>query len=172
MSERKTGFERLLDLLPGFHGYRRKEFLREDDRIVRNYLVNILSEAIRVLEDVEALIIDRDYPTADRLEEVLRDLRKLTDEIRWAESGYSPHYNIVKVREEELKKIIEIDEGLISDVEGLKKFVEDMRNDAFMGNPIREKVAELYNTIYGIRQKWLKRIELIMGYTLRKQGSE
>ena len=172
MSKRKTAFERLLDILPGFHGYRRKEFLREDDRLARNYLVRVLDETIHALEDVEAFIVDRDFPTAERLDEIMRDLRKLADEIRWAEHGYTPHYNIVKVREEELMKLIDFDASLVDDVHALKKLVEEMREDALKGNPVREKAYELYRTINGLKEKWLKRLEIITGSKPRESSSE
>ncbi len=169
MSKKKTVFERILDYIPGFHGYRRKEFLREDDRLVRDYLVRVLTEAIHALEDVEAFIVDRDYPTVERLDEIMRDLRKLMDEIRWAEHGYAPHYNISKVREEDLMKLVDFDASLVEDVNGLKAFIEEMRDDAFKGNPVREKIYELYNRIKKLQDTWLKRAEIICGY---KPGGE
>jgi hypothetical protein len=56
MSRREYIFKKLLNILPGFRGYRKKEYVREDDKLVREYLVKVLTEAMRDLEDAIANI--------------------------------------------------------------------------------------------------------------------
>jgi hypothetical protein len=82
MSRREYIFKKLLNILPGFRGYRKKEYVREDDKLVREYLVKVLTEAMRDLEDAIANIAEYDFKTAELSDNTLRDLRTVADKIR------------------------------------------------------------------------------------------
>ncbi len=164
MSKKKTLFEKLLNIIPGFHGYRRKEYIREDDRLIRDYMVKLLEDSVRTVEDTIAVLVNNDYSSAERLDEVLRDLRRIMDKIRWSEYGYSPHYNIVKIREEELELMRDLDVDIIEYINSVKEYVEKMRDEALRGNPVREMIVELYKLIKSIEDKWLDRDKIIKGW--------
>ncbi|MEM4848251.1 MAG: hypothetical protein QXM55_01275, partial [Ignisphaera sp.] len=83
MVKRDALLEKLLNILPGFRGYKKKEHIREDDRLVREYIVKILSEAIRDLEEAIVNIAEYDFRSAELYDNVLRDLRTIADKIRW-----------------------------------------------------------------------------------------
>lgn len=154
MVKKTAVLEKLLNIIPGFHGYRQKEYLREDDRLIREYMARVLDEARRDFEDAMADLAMYDFGSADRLDGVLRDLRLITDKIRFAEAGYAPHFNIVKITEEDLEMIRSIDASLVEQVEKLRRLAEELRMDVSMGNPVAEKVREIVATINMIR-KWL-----------------
>ncbi len=165
MVRKKAILEKLLDVIPGFHGYRKKEYLREDDRLIREYMVKILSEAIRDLQDAIAYVAEYDFTAAEKLDGiVLRELRLLTDKIRWAEHGYAPHFNIVKIQEGDLEKIKEVDAGLVDDVEKLRKAIEDLKNDSMLSNPVRDKIGEILKLIKSIREGLNEREKLVRGW--------
>lgn len=79
MVRREAVLEKLLNILSGFRGYRRKEYIREDDRLVREYIVGILSGAIRELEEAIANLAEYDFKAAELYDNVLRDLRTVAD---------------------------------------------------------------------------------------------
>ncbi len=164
MVRKSTVLEKLLNILPGFHGYRKKEYIREDDRLIREYIVRILEDAIKNINDALTYIAEYDFTAAERFDNVLRELRLITDKIRWSEHGYAPHYNINKIREEDLEKIREVDGGLIDDAEKVKSFTETLLNDAMMGNPVRDRIPGLLKLIKDIRQALLEREKIIHGW--------
>ncbi len=164
MVRRSTVLEKLLNIIPGFHGYRKKEHLREDDRLIREYMVRILEEAVRNMNDALAYLAEYDFSTAERFDNVLRELRLIMDKIRWSEHGYAPHYNIVKIQEEDLEKIREIDGGLVDDVEKIKTFTEELKNDAMMGNPVRDKIPQLLKLIKDVREGLMEREKIVHGW--------
>ncbi len=164
MSKKKTLFEKLLNIIPGFHGYRRKEYIREDDRLIRDYMVKLLEDSVRTVEDTIAVLVNNDYSSAERLDEVLRDLRRIREKICGSEDGESPHYNIVKIREEELELMRDLDVDIIEYINSVKEYVEKMRDEALRGNPVREMIVELYKLIKSIEDKWLDRDKIIKGW--------
>ncbi len=164
MVKKQAILEKLLNVIPGFHGYRKKEHLREDDKLIREYMVRILEEAIRDLSDALTYLAEYDFSTAERFDNVMRELRLLTDKIRWAEHGYAPHYNIVKIQEEDLEKIREVDALLVEKVEKLRGFIDTVKNDAMMGNPLRDKIPEILRLINDIRSGLLEREKITRGW--------
>lgn len=164
MVKKQAVLEKLLNIIPGFHGYRKKEHLREDDKLIREYMVRILEEAIRDLSDALTYLAEYDFSTAERFDNVMRELRLVTDKIRWAEHGYAPHYNIVKIQEEDLEKIREVDALLVEKVYELRDFIGTIKNDAMMGNPLRDKIPEILRLINDIRSGLLEREKIIRGW--------
>ncbi len=164
MVKKQAILEKLLNVIPGFHGYRKKEHLREDDKLIREYMVRILEEAIRDLSDALTYLAEYDFSTAERFDNVMRELRLLTDKIRWAEHGYAPHYNIVKIQEEDLEKIREVDALLVEKVEKLRDFIGTVKNDAMMGNPLQDKIPEILRLINDIRSGLLEREKITRGW--------
>ncbi len=147
MTRKKTVLERLLDVLPGFKGYRQKEYIREDDRLIREYITKILSDSVRNIEDVVSKLVEYDYKTGEIYNEILRDLRLITDKVKWAEHGYSPHFYITKILEEDLEKLREIDSGLVEHAEKIRDFTENLKKEVLLKNPIRDKTIELVKLI-------------------------
>ena len=164
MVKKQAVLEKLLNVIPGFHGYRKKEHLREDDKLIREYMVRILEEAIRDLCDALTYLAEYDFSTAEKFDSVMRELRLVTDKIRWAEHGYAPHYNIVKIQEEDLEKIREVDALLVEKVYKLRDFIGIIKNDAMMGNPLRDKIPEILRLINDIRSGLLEREEITRGW--------
>lgn len=164
MTKEKSTLEKLLDLLPGFHGYKAKEYLREDDQLIREYVYNILADSVRNIENSIARASTYDFNSAEILNEYLRDLRLLMDKIRWAEHGYSPHYDLVKVKNEDLEKIREIDERLVSIAIDIKNKSVEILNDSELGNPLRPKINELKNLTSKVREIIFEREKQIKGW--------
>jgi len=162
--KKKAILEKLLNIIPGFHGYKKKEYIREDDKLIREYMVRILTDAIRDLEEAIAYLAEYDFNTAERFDSVLRELRLITDKIRWAEHGYAPHYNIVKIQEEDLDKIREVDAGLVDDVEKLREFIASLKNDTMLGNPVRDKIRDALQLINSIKKRFLEREKIVRGW--------
>jgi len=109
--------ERILAALPGFRGYKEKELRRESDRLIRNHLYQRLNEARKDLKEIFQKLSD------NRLQEVLTDMDRfimrfdrVSEKINHASYGYAGFFNVVKIDEPKLDKMIEFDNGLMDDV--------------------------------------------------------
>ena len=158
--------ERILAAIPGFRGYKEKELRRESDRLIRNHLYRRLSEAKTDLKDVFQKLSDR------RLFEVLTDVDRLVArfdrvaaKIDHASYGYAGFFNIIKVEEGNLDRMIDFDNQLI---DGVEKIVSEV--DAFKAEVMKqeikkakERVQHLGETLEALEDTFDKRGEVILG---------
>ncbi len=164
MTRKSTLLEKILDRIPGFSGYRKREKIREDDRIIRSYIVSILENAIKYIEDAQASLVDINYDRAVALDNLLRRLRLLTDKIRWAPHGYQPHYYIVKIEEQDLEKLRSVDAEIIGLVEQLAGIASKIADKAASGQVPDPRdlggVNDLIKKIHGLLEE---RNKILMG---------
>ncbi len=110
-------YERILGALPGFRGYKEKELRRESDKLIRNHLYQRLMTARTDLKEVFQNLSDH------RMQGVLTDMDRfimrfdrISEKINHASYGYAGFFNVVKIDEPKLDKMIEFDNGLMDDV--------------------------------------------------------
>jgi len=127
--------ERILAELPGFRGYKEKELRRESDKLIRNHIYQRLSEARKDLKEVFQKLSD------SKMHEVLTDMDRfimrfdrVSGKINHASYGYAGFFNIVKVEESKLDKMIEFDTNLLTEAE---KIVA--KADAFKKEVVKQK---------------------------------
>jgi len=125
VSRELTLLEKLLMLIPGYHGYKQKELIREDDKLVRERAATELDEA-RILIEKIMPSFSGDWATLEKLDSLRKDLEFLAQKIRHASLGYSGYFDRVKVREDELRKLLEYDYQLVTLSKELRETIEKM----------------------------------------------
>ena len=122
--------ERILAALPGFRGYKEKEIRRESDRLIRNHLYQRLTQARGDLKESFQTLSERSVkevlPDMDRL--IMR-FDRVSEKINHASYGYAGFFNIVKIEEEELDKMIGFDTGLIDEVDNIVEEASTFRKE-------------------------------------------
>jgi len=160
--------ERILAELPGFRGYKEKELRRESDKLIRNHLYLRLTEARKDLKEIFQKLSD------SRLLEVLTDMDRfimrfdrISEKINHASYGYAGFFNIVKVEEEKLDKMIEFDTGLLDDVDKIVEettaFKKEVMKQSF--EKLREHIQNLSDMVEELEETFSGREEVIMGVT-------
>jgi len=158
--------ERILAELPGFRGYKEKELRRESDRLIRNHLYQRLTEARKDLKEIFQKLSD------SRLHEVLTDMDRfimrfdrVSEKINHASYGYAGFFNIVKVEEEKLDKMIEFDTGLVDNVDKIVEettaFKKEVMKQKF--EKTREHIQNLSDVLEELEETFSGREEVIMG---------
>jgi len=158
--------ERILAELPGFRGYKEKELRRESDKLIRNHLYQKLMEARKDLKEIFQKLSD------SRLHEVLTDMDRfimrfdrVSEKINHASYGYAGFFNIMKVEEPKLDKMIEFDTGLIDDVdkvvEGTTVFKKEVVKQQF--EKAREHIQNLSDMLEELEETFNGREEVILG---------
>ena len=162
----RTLFERILGELPGFRGYKEKELRRETDKLVRNHIYRKLSEARKDAKEVFQKLADQ------RLHEVLTEMDRLVmvfdrvaAKINHASYGYAGFFNVLKVQEEKLDKMIAFDNELIGQTQEILD-----KTAAFKGEVIkrefqkaREHIEKLRDSLESLEEKFDERGEIILG---------
>ena len=119
--------ERMIGSIPGFHGYLQKEYRREADALARKWLADKLDQGKLVLDGYIRNLLE-----AGKLSEIsqFESLRTKTDtlagRLRSAPRGYSGFFDYVKVREDLLDDIYQLDLSLMRAVEKLIQSFESL----------------------------------------------
>ncbi|NJE42167.1 hypothetical protein [Thermococcus sp. GR6] len=156
MGKETSIWEKLELAIPGFHGYKKKELLREDDRLVRENVAEILAGARRELERAlqRCAMVNCDQLVA--IDNLRKRLVMLEGKVRHAEAGYAGFFDRVKVKEPELEKLIQYDARMVELAEEIAKMAGVIR-DA-VSDPARlgvevlnldDKIREFEDTVEG-----------------------
>ena len=158
--------ERILAEIPGFRGYKEKELRRESDKLIRNHLYRKLSEAKSDLKDVFQKLSDR------RLFEVLTDMDRLmakidriTEKVNHASYGYAGFFNIVKIEEENLDRMIDFDNRLVNEVDKVVTEVDTFKAEVMKQEvkKAKDRIQNLAEILETFEETFDKRGEVILG---------
>ncbi len=158
--------ERILGALPGFRGYKEKEIRRESDKIIRNHLYQRLMEARTDLKETFQTLSD------NRLQEVLNDMDRLvmrfdriSEKINHASYGYAGFFNIVKIEEEKLDRMIAFDTNLLDEVESIVQEADKFKKEAVKQKleKTRDHISTLNDMLEALEETFEGRHEVIEG---------
>jgi len=158
--------ERILAALPGFRGYKEKELRRESDRLIRNHLYQRLMEARKDLKETFQKLSD------SRLHEVLTDMDRfimrfdrVSEKINHASYGYAGFFNIVKIEEDKLDKMIAFDTDLLDEVENIVEEVSTFKKETMKQKleKTREHLTNLNDMLEALEETFEERHEVIEG---------
>ena len=158
--------ERILAELPGFRGYKEKELRRESDRLIRNSIYQRLTEARKDLKEVFQKLSD------NRLHEVLGDMDRfimrfdrVAEKIHHASYGYAGFFNIVKVEEDKLDRMIEFDNGLMGNADKIVELASTFKKEVMKGKfeKVRDHIQNISDTLESLEEAFDGREEMILG---------
>jgi ABC-type transporter Mla subunit MlaD len=160
--------ERILAELPGFRGYKEKELRRESDKLVRNNLYQRLTEARKDLKEIFQKLSD------NRLQEVLTNMDRfvmrfdrVSEKINHASYGYAGFFNVLKIEEEKLDKMIEFDNGLMDDVDKIAEETNAFKKEVMKQNfeKVSDNIQGLSDLLEELEKTFDDREKIILGAT-------
>jgi len=158
--------ERILAGLPGFRGYKEKELRRESDKIVRNHVYQRLMEARKDLKEVFQKLSD------SKMHEVLTDMDRfimrfdrVAQKINHASYGYAGFFNIVKVEESKLDKMIEFDTNMVDSAEKIVAKADAFRKEVAKQKfeKTRDHLSNLEDMLETMEETFDQRDEVVKG---------
>jgi hypothetical protein len=160
--------ERIAAALPGFRGYKEKELRRESDKIIRNHLSLKLSKAKDNVKSISQRIADKRY--LDMLTDVDRlnaKMDRITEKVNHASYGYSGFFDIVKIKEENLDRMIAFDNQLIDSVNALTAEIDALKTQLLGGDTsnLKDKIQGISDKVELLEDTFDKRQEVIVGVT-------
>jgi hypothetical protein len=158
--------ERIAAALPGFRGYKEKELRRESDKLIRSHLTLKLSKGKDNVRSINQKITDRRY--LDLLEDVDRLVAKvdrITQKINHASYGYSGFFDIVKLKEENLDRMIAYDNQLLDSVNTLTDAIDALKAQLLAGDytNLKDKIQSITAKFEVLEDTFDKRQEVIVG---------
>jgi len=106
--------EKIEAKVPGFKGYKEKELRRESDRLVRDTIVKRLNKARDDAKEVfQALSEQKITEVMTRMDRLVMVFDRVVEKVNHASYSYAGFFNVVKVKEDKLSKMIAFDSGLV-----------------------------------------------------------
>lgn len=113
--------ERLMNVIPGFKGYREKELRRDTDKILREFLAGRLDLGKKGLDQVAANATRaKTLDVINDVETARKRLDKVAQKIRYADRGYAGLFDRVKIDEAVLARVHAFDASLVDAVESIR----------------------------------------------------
>jgi hypothetical protein len=160
--------ERILAAIPGFHGYKEKELRRESDKLIRNHLYLKLSRIKNNLRTVYQKLADRRWlDVLQDIDRLIAKVERVSQKVNHASYGYAGFFDVVKVKEENLDRMIDFDNNLVDDVESIATDVNAFKADVTKGEAkgAKERIQALVDKVESLENTFDKRQEVILGAT-------
>ncbi|MCW4028209.1 MAG: hypothetical protein NWE92_00985 [Candidatus Bathyarchaeota archaeon] len=160
--------ERIAAALPGFRGYKEKELRRESDKLIRNHLHLKLSKDKDNVRSIAQKIADKRYldilPDIDRLN---AKMDRITEKVNHASYGYSGFFDVVKIKEENLDRMIAYDNQLLESVSTLSDSIDALKTQLLSGDygNLKDKIQAIADKFELFEDAFDKRSEIIIGVT-------
>jgi hypothetical protein len=154
----------LLDKLPVIGAYRAKEMRREADKRLRESVARRLESYRRKLTGME-----RDLVSAGRLrslpdlERAVGRLQLLIDRVRSAAYGYAPFFDLNKVREPELERLISFDQAIGEKVGEINSRIETLNAAMQAGEGHQQALNELMDALNALHADFDQRSQAMIG---------
>ena len=161
--------ERIAAALPGFRGYKEKELRRESDKLVRNNLTFKLSKDKDNVRSIAQKIADKRYlDVISDIDRLTAKMDRITEKVNHASYGYAGFYNIVKIKEEQLDRMITFDNQLLDEVNALTASIEDLKTQLLSNNfsNLKDKIQTIVDKFELLEDTFDKREQVILGVTL------
>ena len=158
--------ERIVAAIPGFRGYKEKELRRESDKLVRNHLHLKLSESKDDLKTVFQKLSDRRYfDVITDMDRLMAKVDRVTEKVNHASYGYAGFFNIVKVTEENLDRMIDFDNKLVDEADGLAADIDAFKAEIAKGETknVKGRVQSVTDKVETFEETFDKRAEVILG---------
>ena len=158
--------ERIAAALPGFRGYKEKELRRESDKLVRNNLYLKLTKGKDNVKNISQKIADKRYMDAltdiDRLN---AKMDRIAEKVNHASYGYAGFYDIVKIKEENLDRMITFDNQLLDEVNALTSSIEELKTQLLNNNfaNLKDKIQTIVDKFELLEDTFDKREQVISG---------
>lgn len=153
--------ESILRKIPGFRGYLEREYRRDSDHIARSWLADRLDACKAGVDRYQRSLLEaRKLDYLDDCERVRTRLDTLASRVRGAMRGYSGVFDFVRVDEELLDQIYDLDVVLVDEAEWLLKAVDEL---LVPEKEPQAAIAEFLKRVEDLHHQFDRRSELLQG---------
>jgi len=160
--------EKIAAALPGFRGYKEKELRRESDKLVRNHLYLKLSKDKDNIRSISQKIADKRYlDVLTDIDRLTAKIDRVTEKVNHASYGYAGFYDIVKIKEENLDRMITFDNQLLDTANALAIDIDAFKAQLLSGDysNLKDKIQSVADKLEALEDAFDKREEVILGVT-------
>ena len=163
MGKETNIFEKLELIIPGFHGYKKKELLREDDRLVRGKVADLLAQARKEIERALQRCAMVNCPQLVAMDSLRKKLIGLEGRVRHAEAGYAGYFDRIKIREREIEMLIDYDAKMIDLAEEILNRAKSLGGEVVNPQTLGLYVLELDDRLRTLEETLDRRMSIVVG---------
>jgi len=120
--------KKIQNVIPGFRGYRRREDLRDADRMLRAQLALRLGTQRQGLEECRGLLT-KSYGSKE-LETIgglIFQFKKLESKVQFSETGYSGLVADIAIKEDEMDRLYEFDAAMLDHIAAISASIDSLK---------------------------------------------
>ena len=160
--------ERIAAFVPGFRGYKEKELRRESDKLIRNHLYLKLNQERNDIRAIFQRLADRRYmDVLTDMDRLNAKMDRMVAKVNHASYGYSGFFDVVKIKEENLDRMIDFDTKLIDGISAIATEVDNYKTDIDKNefNNSKQRIQSIVDALDKFEAAFDSRQEVILGAT-------
>ena len=166
VEEDKGILKKIQSYIPGFRGYRRREDLRDADRMLRMQLAERLGQQRRGLEECRGMLI-QSYGSKEMetIGGLINQFKKVEGVVTHAEMGYSGLVADIQIKEEEMDRLYEFDASMLDNIASISTSIDSLKN-SLMAADEQTSYKDLMNIrarINAFEDQFNRRMNVIQG---------
>lgn len=159
-----TAVEKVIDAIPGWSGYQRRQKRRQADKLLRETLADKLEAQRRRMDGAQKKLLQRRrLELVDDVESAVTQLKTFADRVRFASYGYAGLFDAVKIGEAQLEQLYDFDAALIDYVQRLDVANDRLREAISQGEAIEDTIEVIQDITREANATFDRRQRLILG---------
>jgi hypothetical protein len=156
--------EKGVSWIPGYKGYKEKEMRRGVDKEVRDGLAKKLDARARRLTTLQQkLLASGGLLWMDDIERLVAHLRTVRDRIKTAAYGYAPFFDLTKIKEDNLDRMILFDQELGEQLAAADAAFSDLDAAVKANEGIGDAIEAADETLTALGETFSRREAVIKG---------
>ena len=158
--------KKIQNFVPGFRGYRRREDLRDADRMLRAQIAGHLGSVRQGLEDSRSLIIGGwNSKELELLGGVISQLKKVEGQVAHAETGYSGFVADIEVKEDQIFRLYDFDASMIDMIGEMRASLDAIRTSLASRDSVQAQrdILAMRTLINNFESQFDRRLRVITG---------
>jgi hypothetical protein len=158
--------EKVMLLIPGFHGYKEKEIRRESDKLLRNQIYQKLSSAESQAKDTYRSLVNQGInDTWDDTDHLMARLDRVVERINHSEYGYAGFFDVTKVKEPDLDRMMDYDYQLLQMTDTVTIAIQGLKDSVDNGHvqDAKGKISDAMKAVDALETAYNGRKDVILG---------
>ncbi len=166
VEEDKGILKKIQSFIPGFRGYRRKEDLRDADRMLRMQLADKLGKQRRGLEECRGMLASSyGSKELDVIGGLINQFKKVEGVVTHAEMGYSGIAADIQIKEDALNSMYEFDATMIDHIAAISASIDSLKNSLMAADEMtsHKDLMNIKARINDFEDQFDRRMNVIQG---------
>lgn len=158
--------KKIQNVIPGFRGYRRREDLRDADRMLRAQVSEKLGVERRGLEECRSMLIQSfSMKEIDIVGGLINQFKKVEGLVAHAETGYSGISADIQIKEDEMDRLYEFDAAMLDHIAAINASIESLKNSIMAADEAtsHKDLMNIKARIMDFEDQFTRRMNVIQG---------